>query len=670
MERVKQHPKRLSVMAVAVCTALVAQAQAQNTTYLEDVVVWGTKVSSNSESLGAGDMSLKQADHMSDLLRDIPGVDVGGTHSVNQRINIRGLGETDLDIRLDGASQHANMFHHIGNLTLNPDILKSADIQVGNNSVTQNGLGGSVLFETKDAKDLLRYDEKFGTRVYGGYASNASQQGSLTVYGLLSEQVDAMLYGHMLSRDNFEDGRGVETIGVEGDTYNVLGKFGFEPSQLHRFELAYDLYRDSGDYNPRPDWSVDANQSRSEDELIPTDYDRDTITFSYELKGDTNRGKVALYSSKTEITRDETNVVSRWPTDRLSVNSAENRNTGLNVQFQTDYQVANLDNTVTYGGDYMDKNSKSIYGGVLYADETAKSTAVFVENQLFLTSDLSLTAGLRFDDFKREAETGTNDFDDVTWSLSGEWNVAQDWTLFASTRSLFKGPELLESFIKYQTVAYLADDIKAESGQNTQGGIRFNKQIDEHFLSANLTVFKTEIDDYIVSEYDFASAGYKIYNLGDVEFTGFELSASYGYQNFQSKVSYSRSDNEDKTNGGPVLDTVGRSARSLDVGDSIAVTLDYQADAIDTIFGWTSIMVLEEDNVLDGAPVKESYDVHNLYAQWIPSQVEDLSVTFGIDNIFDATYASHASKTGAVGDVRADDYEPGRNFKLSAAYQF
>ncbi|MCZ8499894.1 hypothetical protein O9929_26515 [Vibrio lentus] len=36
-------------------------------------------------------MSLKQADHMSDLLREIPGVDVGGTHSVNQRITIRGL---------------------------------------------------------------------------------------------------------------------------------------------------------------------------------------------------------------------------------------------------------------------------------------------------------------------------------------------------------------------------------------------------------------------------------------------------------------------------------------------------------------------------------------------------------------------------------------------------
>ena len=57
------------------------------------------------------------------------------------------------------------MFHHIGNLTLNPDILKTADIKVGNNSVTQSGLGGTVNFETKNAKDLLEYGQQFGGRV-------------------------------------------------------------------------------------------------------------------------------------------------------------------------------------------------------------------------------------------------------------------------------------------------------------------------------------------------------------------------------------------------------------------------------------------------------------------------------------------------------------------------
>lgn len=407
---------KLSSLCLAVGVALSNPVLAQDTeSHFEEVVVWGTKVSSNTESMFADDMSLKQADHMSDLLRDIPGVDVGGTHSVNQRITIRGLGETDLDIRLDGASQHASMFHHIGNLTLNPDILKSADIQVGNNSVTQNGLGGSVYFETKDARDLLRYDETFGARVYGGYASNDNQQGSLTLYGLLSENIDAMVYGHYVTRDDFEDGDGNKTYGAAGDVYNILAKLGYELNDIHRFELSYDMYRDSGDYSPRPDMSGSANNGLSSTLLIPTDYDRDTVTLSYELRGEQHQGNVTLYNTETEIKRDESVMAPRWPSNRLSKNTAKNQNFGLNGKFQSDVMLGEFDNRITYGFDYMDKTSSSYYGSRKFMDESAISTALFVEDQFFFSDAFFVTAGMRFDDYKREAETGTSNYDDVTW---------------------------------------------------------------------------------------------------------------------------------------------------------------------------------------------------------------------------------------------------------------
>ncbi|SBS67216.1 TonB-dependent siderophore receptor [Vibrio atlanticus] len=659
---------KLSALYIAIASAFSSSVIAEeSTSHFDEIVVWGTKVSSNTESIIADDMSLKQADHMSDLLREIPGVDVGGTHSINQRITIRGLSETDLDIRLDGASQHANMFHHIGNLTLNPDILKSADIQVGNNSVTQSGLGGSVLFETKDAKDLLRYDESFGARVYGGYATNASKQGSLTVYGLLSDNVDAMLYSHYMSRDNFEDGDGTETFGSEGDVYNILGKIGFEPSDLHRFELSYDMYRDNGDYSPRPDMSGGTNVGLSKNILIPTDYNRDTITASYELRGESHQGNVTLYNTETEIQRDESVMAPRWPANRLSKNTAKNQNFGLNAKFQSDYRLMSFDNIATYGFDYMDKSSSSYYGSSKFMDESAISTALFVEDQFYFTQAFSVTAGLRFDDYQRKAEVGSEDFDDVTWSLATQWDVTQDWTLFASTRSLFKGPELMESFIAYQDVAYLANDLKAETGQNTQGGVRFDKRLDNHFIGANLTVFQTNIDDYIAEKYQRASKSYLIYNLGDVEIKGFEASLSYGYEMFNSKLSYALSETKNKDTGGAVA---GGNGRSIDMGDSITLTLDYQSEALETIFGWNSMFVKDEDNVFDAQPIKEGYDVHNLFAQWVPSNLDGLSVTFGIDNVFDEQYTSHASRSGTARGFTLDDYEPGRNYKLSAAYQF
>ncbi|WP_406734416.1 TonB-dependent siderophore receptor [Vibrio scophthalmi] len=669
MERVKRSVLIRTLVGMAVSCAINSASANEENSYFDEVVVWGTKVSSNTESLGAGDMSLKQADHMSDLLRDIPGVDVGGTHSVNQRITIRGLGETDLDIRLDGASQHANMFHHIGNLTLNPDILKSVDIQVGNNSVVQSGLGGSVYFETKDAKDLLRDDETFGARLYGGYASNDSEQGSLTLYGRLSEGVDSMLYIHGVDRNNFKDGDGNDTFGSEGEVYNVLAKLGFEPTDGHRIEFSYDVYRDEGDYSARPDRGGAANLAgRDGGLLLPTEYDRDTIRLGYEFDTVQHHAQATLYSSTTEIIRDET--ATGWTfLGRASENTAKNQNVGLNAKVQSELDLFTLSNTVTYGVDYMDKRSSSAYGGVEYMDEDAISTALFLEDQIAFSDRFALTLGVRYDHYQRNAETGDKDFDDFTWAIAADWSLTDSFSLFASTRTLFKAPELLESFIAFQQVAELDEDIKPETGRNTQGGFKFNHWVNQHYFGANLTVFKTEIDDYITEEYVGATGGYLIKNAYDIELTGFELSAVYGYDAFTAKASYSQTDSENLTNGGPYASS-GSGARSKDIGDTIALTLDYQWDDPGLIIGWTSIVVEDENNVLEGNEHKPGYDVHNMYVQWVPSSADRLSVTFGVDNLFDETYVSHASTSGISRGIEVNDYEPGRNYKLSAAYQF
>ncbi|MDF4922512.1 TonB-dependent siderophore receptor, partial [Vibrio parahaemolyticus] len=168
------------------------------------------------------------------------------------------------------------------------------------------------------------------------YASNDNQQGSLTLYGLLSENIDAMVYGHYVTGDDFEDGDGNKTYGAAGDVYNILAKLGYELNDIHRFELSYDMYRDSGDYSPRPDMSGSANNSLSSKLLIPTDYDRDTVTLSYELRGEQHQGNVTLYNTETEIKRDETVMAPRWPSNRLSKNTAKNQNFGLNGKFQSD----------------------------------------------------------------------------------------------------------------------------------------------------------------------------------------------------------------------------------------------------------------------------------------------------------------------------------------------
>jgi len=637
----------------------------------DTMTVWATEINSSSVYLGDDQLSTKQADHLSDLLRDIPGVDVGGTHSINQRINIRGMNETDLQVRLDGASQSANMFHHIGNLTLNADILKSADIQVGANSVINGGKGGAVSFTTKNAQDLLAGD-KFGSRISANYGSNDYQQLSLALYGQLSEKFDAMMYGYVYDRNDFSDGDGNDTFGSEGKVSNTLLKFGYAPDENQRFDFAFDYYQDEGDYSPRPDMGASANDTLSQATLMDTEYVRQTYSINYALDVDESLSlRSTLYRNELELTRDESGLTIRWPGNRLSENTAENINTGFNTLAISQLSTANTAHKFSYGFDFNEQQSISKYGNSAKTKEKSISSAVFIEDKINFTDNFSITPGVRHDNFERKAVTSNKRFSDTGFALASEYQVISGLTLFANTRQLFKAPQLLETFIKYQEVTHLDANIKAESGLNSEVGFRFNHELGKGEFATNLTVFKTDINDFIQKTYNPATRGYDVSNIGDVEYKGFEASVAYRINNFGTQVTYARSDNWDKTAGQPIISR--DSNRSTDIGDSIGLNLDYEMTEYALSLGWNSRFILEEDNVAVGQPVKPSYDVHNLYAQWLPQQVEGLALTIGIDNIFNEQYASHASRSGVVNRGQAidlTDIEPGRNLKATVAYQF
>ncbi len=88
---------------------------------------------------------------------------------------------------------------------------------------------------------------------------------------------------------------------------------------------------------------------------------------------------------------------------------------------------------------------------------------------------------------------------------------------------------------------------------------------------------------------------------------------------------------------------------------------------------------LDSGNDLGGASFdnsKDGYAVHNIAARWSPSEfLSGLTVTLGVDNLFDEFYASQSSRTGAsahpfFGELYLFDYEPGRNIKATVSYQF
>lgn len=650
-------------------TALILMANnlnAQETTQLEEVSVWETQVVSSSLNLGENAIETKQADHLSDLLRDLPGVDVGGTHSINNRINIRGLQDENLDITLDGAKvQNANMFHHIGNLLINPDILKKADIQVGTNSVVNGSLGGSVAFETKDGKDMLDAGKDFGARISSTYNSNDSIGGSITGYGKVSQNTDFLVYHNYLNKNDWKDGAGLETFGSDGEVQNTLVKLGHNLSDTQRVSISYDTLTDEGDYSPRPDFGRAYNEARTGLYTYPTEYNRETITLKHELNlGDKLVLNSTVYTNENELERYEklngTTPVRPGATQGLLNGKVSTE--GLTTKAQSSLKTGDILNTFTYGGLYDTQTSKVTWNGAKYGDnEKAKLGALYVENAVDFDNGLVLTPGVRYNHYDFDGVYGKIKDNKFTYGLASEYSLTDNLTLLASATTLYKGVEMVDVLAANRVYAPDTPDLKAETGINKEVGFTYNA---DNLLGANsigfsFKYFDTDIDDYI------KTVGYEMTNAGTLNLKGFESSFLYKLDKFSGLVTYAHS----KTN----YEETGLSD-SKEPGDSLSIGLDYKLLSNLSI-AWDSLFGFKQDDVAGSEyNIKDAYNVHDFAVNWKPKVIKNLTLIAGVDNIFDEAYISHISENRSflVGSnlVSTGDYEAGRNVKVTLAYKF
>ncbi len=640
----------------------------------EEILVWGTAVQTNSLYLGEQDLQLKQADHLSDLLRSLPGVEIGGTHSVNTRISFRGISDRDLDVYIDGALQTNYMYHHMGNLLINPDILRSADIQLGANSVVSGGRGGVARFETRDARDLLdATGNAFGGRVMVSRHDNAQTSYSLTGYGQLGERFDVLAYYHNVNRDNFEDGDGISTIGSDGTTENMLVKLGFDATANQRFELSYDLVEDAGDYTQRPDMGVRTNAAITGDILLPTEYDRESINLSYQLDlGDMIVLDATYFTNDLRLWRDERAPVAGGG----FVKEASSDNQGLNILAESVLTDGNATHTLRYGVQYFDQNlafnPDLIGGAAAIIEQEARSTAVFIEDEIDF-GRVRLRPGVRFNDYEIDyVSTGdTGAFSEATFGLATGFDVTENLELLAGYSTLFRGPELAEPFTGSGGTKIVNPDLEAETGQHIELGLRWTTQLLGADLYVGVNLFETTLDDYMVEvDVPGTTTGERWdQNFGEAVIDGFELSANLIHGNWDILASYSGWD----------LDTsrLGSGADDADFrenGDTATLDVSYGFDSVDVFVNWNVQNVAE---LTTGAgQVKPGYTVHNISARWTePFQVNGLSLNVGVDNLFDELYTSHASRSGdtfhpVFGNLHLDDYEAGRNIKFTIAQTF
>lgn len=691
-----------TMMAAGVLTSAVyANDDTTTPDDIEVISVWSTSVNSSSLYMMGKDIADKQADHISDLLRILPGVDVGGAHSLNQRITIRAMDDKDLNIRIDGATQNTYMYHHMGNLQIHADILKSVDIEVGTNSVINGGLGGSVRFETKQASELLDADRRFGVRAAASVQSNSGHNGSITAYGLLTDNVDFLAYHNTVTRDNYDvgggeildangaviDGTDGTVRGLEGDIQDTLVKFGWNINADQRITLGYENYQDEGEYSFRPDMGLATDlaitNSLGVPLLWPTEFTRDTLTLNYNANiGEDTVLTASLYDNTSELYRDE-NGWSQSPPFAASAGivTGEATNTGLNVLAETVIQAGG-EHQLTYGVDLNRHETAYQFVGATTnrSAEEAQSDAIFVQDRFTLSDSVTLIGGLRYDNYDMQANVADQSFSEVTYSIGVELQPSENFVYKLSRTSLFKGPEIAEVFIGAGSRDRANADIEAETGSNTEIAFVYQDSLfGADSASIGATLFHTQINDYL---YDYAPVpgggprdSWKD-NIGDMTIEGYEIAFNLAHDAFSAQLTFSSAKSE--------LDAFADYA-SLDgaridreQGNGLGLSLAYTLNNVDLSWETINVNDVAAGINLDGATMnnaKDGYQVHNVAVSWSPESVTGLAVVLGVDNVFDEFYASQASRTGTsfhprFGPLYLLDYEPGRNVKLTASYTF
>lgn len=649
---------KILLSSLTALVILTNNLNAEETTLLDEVNVWETQVISSSLNLGKETIETKQADHLSDLLRDLPGVEVGGSHSMNNKIIIRGVKDEHLDVRIDGAKQpNVDMFHHQGTLKLNPDILKKVNIEVGANSVVHGGLGGSIEFETKDGKDLIEDGKTFGGIVSTNYNSNKSIGASLALAGKVTDSSDLFVYYSYVDNENWKTGDGTKEEGRDGEIDDIILKYGVDIDDSQRISVSYDKLTDEGDYLPRPNFSTAANVAIGRGDIQPTEYVRDTYTIKHSIdKGDNLLLNTSLYMNKMDLTREE-----NGDNGRGDVLNAIVENKGLTSKGQTNIYSGIILNTLTYGAEYDHQTSEVTTDGVAYGDdETSKTIVLYVEDTIDFDNGLLLTPGIRFTNYKLDGIVGEFTENELTYSLATEYALTDNLSLLASYTTLFKGVPMQEVFASYRTFLEENTDIKSETGNNKEIGFRY---LQDNVLAADdigflVKYYVTDMDDDI--GYD---SSYNMVNLGETQTKGVEASFAYNLKKFSALLSYSHMDSEVKYTG---------EALDVQAGDKISLNLNYQVNP-ELEASWKSILVLDEHDVTSssGLDKKDGYNVHDIAFNYQPSGFKGLKVIAGIDNVFDKHYAAHSSYyavSSRYGDMT--DYEAGRNFKVTLAYKF
>ncbi|WP_416274569.1 TonB-dependent receptor domain-containing protein [Lamprobacter sp.] len=600
------------------------------------------------------------ATDMADVFRDEPSVVIGGGTRNAQRIYLRGIEGSNLNISIDGARQGRNLHQHRGGIGgLDPDLLKRVEVITGPSADLGPGaLGGAIRFETVDAQDLLQPGQQAGAILKAGYASadesdigSASALGQTGPVGLL-----AHIFG--ANREDYRIGGGGEVPNSAGQDRTYFFKASVLDIDGHDLRLSAERHTNSGLYlygRTGSDMGYPPEGAEPDYQIIS----RDTYTLDHRY-----RGTSPLLDWRVNLYANEGSLENR---DRNSEVSSEEwggslRNTAI-------FQLGATESELTLGADYYSEDGISRSGDGSRRSNASSNLGLFAQERLRINRFL-LSLGARYDDFSSDYGPTTFSGDRVSPNVGLEIELPAGFSTYAAYGEAVRGSGIIPvgwmANIDANTNINDGKPLQPELSFKREGGLRFSTNgliRHDDQLNAELAFFNTRLENAIVRIGGGPGPVQKIGNSEDTLLSrGYEVRANWSWKALWTSLAFVSVDLTDED--GDPLGVVRRFGAP--VGDRLVWDTNWSPRE-DVTLGYTLTAVDSVDDVPEGESERPGYTLHNIRAEWQPRMAEGLTLSLAVHNLFDRRYADQASLASSTTGVID---EPGRDIRLALSYQF
>lgn len=471
-----------------------------------------------------------------DALRTVPGVHIKGEEEsgIVANIGIRGLSAADYKslILEDGVPVAPGLF--VGNgRYYNPRIQRMSEIEVLKGAAAlrygPNTIGGVVNYKTKDPIDGFAISGRVGSHQY---RETNVEAGTQTPSG----EAKVGLFYTRAESDGFQNkGFDMEDLMLKGgmqlgDKQWLGAKFTYHKNDANISYRGLFLgeYKAGAKYNPAPDdYFLTERKSFDLNHLweISPDVSLSTLVYWSEMNRDYWRFAVDNAASL---------AAGRWVyTDNVAGNNRSFERVGLDSRLTVNHSIFGIGNQAEIGIRIMDEemvdqqinatraNPRS---GTISTDrvDSAVSYALFVQNRFDVTDRLSITPGLRIENYEQKRRDRRNSANDGKSSnteylpgVGATYRLTDEAQLYGSVYKAFSPPLNSQSI-----VTGVDQQLDAERSNNIEVGVRGRSGRARY----EVTAFQMDFDNQITPA---ISGGLTNANAGSTMHRGME--AAFGY---------------------------------------------------------------------------------------------------------------------------------------------